>query len=137
MKRRRRGLGDHRDPLAWDLEHVLDLFGDRVRRHDHAGGPLDREVAELEPQPRAQILAVALERDEVVQGHDHRHRAAQQCAVDPGGVVHLAAAGLVGLDDLTLSAVLQCLQQAACVAAHSVGALRWAAVEGDFHSSSG
>ena len=133
MERRRGRLGDHRDPLLRDLEHVLDLLGDRVGRDDHARCALDREVAQLEAEHRAEVLAVVLERCQVVQRHDHRDRAPKQGAVEPRGVEHLAAARLVGLDELALTDLEQRLEQALGITSNTVGALRGAAVECDFH----
>ena len=65
-----------------------------------ARGALDGEVAQPEAQARAQVLAGALERDEVVQGDHLRAARAQQRAVDPGRVEDVDAARAVRLDDL-------------------------------------
>ena len=133
MQCRRRSLGDHGEPLARDVEHGLGLFGDGIGRDDYPHGALEGEIAKLEAQHRAEVLATALERCQVVQSHDLRDRAAEQGAVEPRRVVHLAPSRLVGLDELAVAAVAERFEQAPRVAAHTMGALSRAAVEGDFH----
>src|SRR5205807_9951345 len=54
-------------------------------------------------------------------------------AVDPRGVVQVAAARLMALEHLAVAEVAQGPQQTARVPTDTVGALGGAAVEGDFH----
>ena len=113
----------------------LDGVGDRVRRDDHARGALDREVAELEAEHRRGGTA------------PWRLSGARSCTVTTIGTGHRSRAPSIhgewnrprsgaGSWVSTTShcpRVAQRLEQAPGVAAHTVGALRGAAVEGDFH----
>ena len=68
--------------------------------------------------PGAQVLAAALERDDVVQRDDLRARRAQQRAVDPRRVEDVDAPRAVRLDDLVLGRAVSrsAVEQAARVA---------------------
>jgi hypothetical protein len=118
VHRRRRRLGDHADPVAVDVEALARVVRDDLRRHDHAVGALDRQVAQLEAHTGAQVLGAALEIDQVVQRHDSRARRAQRRAVEPRGVEHVAATRAVGLGDdaAGLGGFAQRVEQAADVA---------------------
>ena len=59
------------------------VVGQRLARHDHPGRALDGEVAQLVADARPQVLAAALERDQIMERDDHRHRAAQLRSLDP------------------------------------------------------
>ena len=66
--------------------------GDGLGRHDHAGRALQGERAQTQAQAGAQMLAAPLLHVQVVHRDDHRARAVQHRAVDPGGVEDVGVA---------------------------------------------
>jgi len=132
------GLGHHVDVRGVDLEHGDGVLGDRGRRHDHAARPLHRQVAHAEAQARAQVLAGALHRDQVVQRDHHGDARAQQRPVDPGGVVEVDAPGPVRVHDLAAAALglrPERRPQRSRIAGDAAGPGRRAAVEGDLQGA--
>ena len=68
-----------------------------------------------------------------MEGDHHRYRAAQERAVDPGGVKHVAEARVLSLNDLALAKAAQRREQAPSVAADAARVLSGPAVERDLH----
>jgi hypothetical protein len=133
-----RRLRNRDDPAARDPEDVDHVVGDRVGGHDHPGGAMDREVAQLQAKAGSKVFPAALELDDVVDGDDHRHGAAEHRAVDPRRVVDVAAPRVVRLDELVcIQALAQGVEQATGVPANSTVVLRRATVECDFHGDRG
>ena len=106
-----------------------------ARRHDDARRALDGEVAQPEAHAGAQVLAAALERDEVVERHDLRARAGAAARRRSRRVEDVDAPRAVGLDDLVARrrGLAQRVEQAADVAADPARVGRRAGVERDPH----
>jgi hypothetical protein len=133
---RRRRLGDDHQAVALHVEALDRVLGDGLGRDDDAGRPLDGHVAQLEAHAGAQVLAAALERDEVVERDDLRAGAAHAHPVDPRRVEDVGAARPVALDDLVaVRRLAQRLEQAAGIAADATRVARRPAVERDPHAA--
>ncbi len=121
------------DALALQAQSLHRVAGHGLGRHDHAHRALHGELAQAQAHPRAQVLACALERREVVQGDDHRAGTAQDRALHPRRVKDLGAPRPVGLDDLDAlgAGLAQRGQQRARVASDAAHVGGRPAVEGD------
>ena len=135
MEGRGRRLGNHGEPVRWDVEHPVRVLRDHPCGNDHPHRPLHRQIPELEPDAGAQILAPPLERNEIVKRHHHRDRGAQQRTIDPRSVEEVTAPRPVGFDDFVVlgGRLTQGLEQAACVPPDSAGVLARTAVECHLH----